>query len=72
MAIIEATSIASGALTGAGIGAPVLAALNYSFIISTLLISGGMLAMKSGSKPIAIAYATSGSTSSCYAAGYSC
>lgn len=55
MAIIEATSMASGALTGGGIGAPVLAALKDSLRISSLLISGGMLAMKSGSRPIAIA-----------------
>jgi hypothetical protein len=62
--MIEATSIASGALIGAGIGAPVFAALNYSFMISSLRISGGMLAIKSGSNPMAIAWATSGSISS--------
>jgi hypothetical protein len=52
--MIDAISIASGALYG-GIGTPVLAALKDSFCINSLLISGGMFAIKSGSSPIAMA-----------------
>lgn len=56
--------MASGALTGAGIGAPVFAALNYSSCINSLLISGGTFLIKSGSSPMAIAWAISGSSGS--------
>ena len=46
--------MASGSLCGGlfGYTYPVLAALKDSFCISSLRISGGMLAMKSGSRPI--------------------